>query len=127
MRRSVVVFVAAVLVSARGGGGGGGGTTRTISCDFAGDTCDTLVAAMTDAQQAALQADCTGSGGTFAVTACPVAGTLAGTCRYTGAVLATIGFDFPGGTLTERYYAASWTAASAQSFCETPPAGVWVP
>lgn len=128
MRRSFVVTVAAVLVSACGGGGGGGGAaTRTVSCDFSGDVCDTLVAPMTDAQQATLQADCTGAGGAFTTAACPTAGMLAGTCRYTGTALANLGFNFPGGTMTEYYYQAGWTAGSAQVYCESPPAGVWVP
>jgi len=128
MRHYAGVFVAAVLVCGCGGGGDSpAGTNRTVSCNYAGDVCDTLVATMTNAQQAALQADCSGSGGTFATAACTTTGMVAGSCRYTGTALANVGYAFPDGVLTEYFATGAWTSTTAQAYCESPPPGLWVP
>jgi hypothetical protein len=137
MRNYTAVMVVAVLVAVVGaacGGGGGGGdsctgcSTRSISCLFTGETCDTVTGNMNDAQQAAIQTSCTNAGGSFSASACVLTGMLAGHCRYaTAAMAAYTGVNIAGAVMDEHYDALAWTSLDAQTFCTTPPAGTWVP
>jgi hypothetical protein len=127
MRQLAAVVVAAVVMSGCGGGGGDAptpGTSRTLSCTFPSEGCQAVTAILTDAQQAALQTNCGNGGGSFVAGACSTTGMLTGYCHYTGMAIL-------GGTVSasidEYYDASTWTAQSAQTYCETPPAGTWIP
>jgi len=102
--------------------------TTTISCLFA-DICDEVTAVMTSGQQSSLSTACTNALGTFSVTTCSTTGAVAGHCHYTGAVVEQYtNVTIPGATMNEYYYTSGgWTPGDAQTFCETPPAGTWVP
>lgn len=130
MRINVGAILVAALAAGCGGGGDSGpaGTSRTVTCTFAGDTCNQITAVMTDDKQASVQTACTGASGTFTVGVCDTTGTVAGHCVYTASgVAAYTGISLPGSTMIEYYYSASWTSLSAQDFCTTPPAGTWIP
>jgi len=129
--------VAVVLAAGCGGGkksgtGGtpgtpSGGGTRTVSCLYAGDHCETLTATLTDADQTAIQGGCAGDGGTFSASACSTTGMMSGTCRYTGAQAVALGINFANATLVQHFVAATYSAAEAEAFCAGAPAGTWVP
>jgi hypothetical protein len=127
MSRLAGVALVGMLMAGCGGGSSESRTLRTLSCDFAGEVCDSLVAQLTAAEFAGLQKNCVDSGGTFAPGACSTADKLAGHCQYTGAAATNFGIPYPGATLDEYYYPASWTLASAEAYCTSPPAGAWIP
>lgn len=129
MHRLTWIIAAAALATACGGGGGDGpATNRTVSCLFAGDTCDTVTGMMNDGQYSALRSGCTGGGGTFADAACNTTGMLAGHCRYDSAAMAAYtGISIAGATMDEYFDSGSWTEPGAQAYCADPPAGTWIP
>lgn len=126
MRRLTGVLLAGTIVAGCGGGSGESRSTRVLSCTFANDYCDALTAQLTSAEFAGLQTSCANAGGT-AGTACSTVGALSGHCQYDTAATGQMGFAYPGATITEYYYSANWTLLDAQAYCDSPPAGVWVP
>jgi hypothetical protein len=128
MRNHLAVVVAAGLLSACGGDDSDGKSNATVRCVFADNFCDAITASMTSSQRTALSTACTSGGGSFAEGACPTAGMVAGHCHYTGDTVEMMtGVPISGATADEYYASASWTSVDAQAYCETPPAGTWVP
>jgi hypothetical protein len=82
---------------------------------------------MDSAQISKFQADCGTYLGTYAAGACDRTGAVSGYCLFAGAAFtAYYSYTIPGAIGREYYYTAgAWTAATAQSFCQLPPAGVW--
>jgi hypothetical protein len=119
-------MLAGAILMGCGGGAGESRTTQTIACTFTDDRCDSLTAQLTAAESTALQTGCGQDGGIVGA-ACSTVGALSGRCQYAGAAAVAYGIPYPGATLDEYFYAASWTLTSAQDYCALAPAGVWVP
>jgi len=130
MRNHLAVIVLAGLLAACGDDDDSDGKNNvTVRCVFVDDFCDAITGSMTSTQRTALSTACGEGGGTFGEGGCPTAGAVAGHCFYTGDVVSMMtGVPISGATADEYYYVAGdWTSESAQAWCESPPAGTWVP